>query len=39
MPDAVVLSQAIKVSGSIATTDKRLAKVAKDQGLGVFSPS
>ncbi len=39
MPDAVVLSQAIKVSGSIATTDKRLAKVAKDKGLGVFSPS
>ena len=38
MPDAVVLSQAIKVSGSIATTDKQLAKVAKDKGLGVFSP-
>jgi len=39
MPDAVVLSQAIKVSGSVATTDKQLAKVAKDNGLGVFSPS
>ena len=39
MPDAVVLSQAIKVSGSVATTDKQLAKVAKDKGLGVFSPS
>ena len=38
MPDAVVLSQAIKVSGSIATADKQLAKVAKDKGLGVFSP-
>jgi predicted nucleic acid-binding protein len=38
MPDAVVVSQAIKVSGSIATTDKQLAKVAKDKGLGVFSP-
>ena len=38
MPDAVVLSQAIRVSGSIATTDKQLAKVAKDKGLGVFSP-
>jgi predicted nucleic acid-binding protein len=39
MPDAVVLSQAIKVSGSIATADKHLAKVAKDNGLGVFIPS
>jgi len=39
MPDAVVLSQAIKVSGSVATTEKQLAKVAKDNGLGVFSPS
>ena len=39
MPDAVVLSQAIKVSGSVATTDKQLAKVAKDKGLGVFSPA
>ena len=39
MPDAVVLSQAIKVSGSVATTDKQLAKVAKDNGLAVFSPS
>jgi predicted nucleic acid-binding protein len=39
MPDAVVLSQATKVSGSVATTDKQLAKVAKDNGLAVFSPS
>jgi predicted nucleic acid-binding protein len=39
MPDAVVLSQAIKVAGSIATADKQLAKVAKDNGLGVLSPS
>jgi predicted nucleic acid-binding protein len=39
MPDAVVLSQAIKVAGSVATTDKQLAKAAKDKGLGVFSPS
>jgi predicted nucleic acid-binding protein len=39
MPDAVVLSQAIKVSGSIATADIHLAKVAKDNGLGVFIPS
>jgi predicted nucleic acid-binding protein len=39
MPDAVVLSQAIKVAGSIATADKQLAKVAKENGLGVFSPA
>lgn len=39
MPDAVVLSQAIKVSGSISTTDKQLAKLAKEAGVGVFSPS
>lgn len=38
MPDAVVLSQAIKVAGSIATTDKKLAKEAKVNGLGVFTP-
>ena len=39
MPDAVVLSQAIKVAGSIATADKQLAKVAKENGLGVFCPA
>ena len=39
MPDAVVLSQAIKVSGSIATTDLKLARVAKEKGVGVFSPA
>jgi predicted nucleic acid-binding protein len=38
MPDAVVLSQAIKVAGSIATTDHQLARVAKEKGVGVFSP-
>ena len=38
MPDTVVLSQAIKVSGSIATTDQKLAKAAKEKGVGVFSP-
>ena len=38
MPDAVVLSQAIKVSGSIATTDQKLAQVAKEKSVGVFSP-
>jgi len=39
MPDAVVLSQAMKVSGAIATTDQKLAKVAKDYGVGVFTPN
>ncbi len=38
MPDAVVLHQALKVNGSIATTDNKLARVAKAKGLGVFKP-
>ena len=38
MPDVVVLHQAIKTTGSIATTDQKLAKVAKSKGVGVFSP-
>lgn len=38
MPDAVVLHQALKVKGSIATTDNKLAQVAKAKGLGVFKP-
>ena len=38
MPDAVVLHQAIKANGSIATTDQKLANVAKSKGIGVFSP-
>lgn len=38
MPDAVVLHQAMKVKGSIATTDNKLAQVAKANGLGVFKP-
>lgn len=38
MPDACVLHQAIKVNGSIATTDNQLAQVAKSKGVGVFSP-
>jgi predicted nucleic acid-binding protein len=38
MPDVVVLHQAMKVKGSIATTDQKLAKVAKDKGVGVFQP-
>ena len=38
MPDVVVLHQAMKVNGSIATTDQQLAKVAKSTGVGVFHP-
>lgn len=38
MPDAIVLHQAIKVNGSIATTDQQLIKVAKSKGVGVFFP-
>ncbi len=38
MPDACVLHQAMKVGGSIATTDNQLAQVAKSKGVGVFSP-
>lgn len=38
MPDAVVLNQALKVNGSIATTDNKLAKVAKSKGVGAFHP-
>jgi predicted nucleic acid-binding protein len=38
MPDVCVLNQAIKVKGSIATTDKELAKAAKSKGVGVFAP-
>lgn len=38
MPDACVLHQAMKVKGSIATTDNQLAQAAKSKGIGVFSP-
>ena len=38
MPDVCVLNQAIKAKGSIATTDKELAKAAKSKGVGVFAP-
>ena len=38
MPDAVVLHQAMKSKGSIATTDQQLAKIAKTKGVGVFHP-
>jgi len=39
MPDAVVLFQAMKVNGSIATTDQRLATEAKRKRVGVFHPT
>lgn len=39
MPDAVVLLQAMKVNGSIATTDQRLAAEAKRKRVGVFHPT
>lgn len=39
MPDVCVLNQAIKVQGSIATTDKELAKAANTKGVGVFAPN
>ena len=38
MPDVVVLHQAMKAKGSIATTDQQLAKVAKSKGVGIFNP-
>jgi rRNA-processing protein FCF1 len=38
MPDVCVLHQAMKVNGSIATTDKELARTAKSKGVGVFAP-
>ncbi len=38
MSDACVLHQAMKVKGSIATTDNQLAQAAKSKGVGVFSP-
>lgn len=39
MPDVVVLHQALKTSGSLATTDKGLALAARKLGLGVFQPN
>jgi predicted nucleic acid-binding protein len=38
MPDVVILHQAMKVKGSIATTDRNLAKVARAKAVGVFQP-
>ncbi len=39
MPDALVLYQAEKVQGAIATTDNELARVARSRSVGVFRPS
>ena len=39
MPDALVLHQAIKVDGAIATTDKELAEQARARSVGVFQPN
>ena len=39
MPDALVLHQALKVDGSIATTDKELANQARSRSIGIFQPS
>lgn len=38
MPDVAVLNQALKVNGTVATTDKKLADAAKHLGCGVFHP-
>jgi predicted nucleic acid-binding protein len=38
MPDVAVLRQAMKVNGTVATTDQKLAQAAKDLGFGVFHP-
>jgi predicted nucleic acid-binding protein len=39
MPDVLVLHQALKVQGAIATTDKDLAKAARARSVGVFAPN
>ena len=38
LPDVVVLYQAIKSKGSIASSDQNLIRVAKEKGVGVFHP-
>ena len=37
--DLCVLHHALKVKGSIATSDKKLAREARSKGVGVFAPS
>ena len=39
MPDVLVLHQALKVDGAIATTDKVLAKAARARSVGAFAPN
>lgn len=39
LPDVVVLNQAIKSKGSIASADQDLIRVAKEKGIGVFHPA
>lgn len=39
MLDVLVLHQALKIDGSIATTDKDMAKAARARSIGVFEPN
>ncbi len=39
MPDVLVLHQALKVDGAIATTDKSLAEAARARSVGAFAPN
>jgi predicted nucleic acid-binding protein len=39
MPDVLVLHQALKVDGAIATTDKVLAEAARARSVGAFAPN
>lgn len=39
MPDVLVLHQALKVDGAIATTDKDLERAARVRSIGVFAPN
>ena len=38
LPDVVVLNQALKTKGSIASSDKDLLRIAREKGIGVFHP-
>lgn len=38
MPDAVVVFEARRAGAAVATTDKQLAKSARESGLMVYSP-
>lgn len=39
MPDSVALDAALRCGGRLCTADARLAKVARERGLTVFSPT